>query len=175
MQASSERGAQGEARAAGGGYPPGGYGPPGYPPGGYGPPGYPPGGGPPPGGGYPPQGYRPPPAAPVAGKPITGGKETMAIHAMSIDPATGLPLGTKPPASTAAVLALVSGCLLCLGPLTGLVALVAGLWGLRAARRDPQRVGGVGMSVAGLALGALNLVLSSVAFALWLLAALAGS
>ncbi len=99
----------------------------------------------------------------------------MALHAMSLDPRTGLPIGARPPASTAAVLALVCGCLLCLGPLTGLVALIAGFVGWRAARRDPQRVGGEGMSIAGLALGALNLLLSSVFLLLWALTVLAGS
>ncbi len=38
---------------------------------------------------------------------------------MTIDPKTGLPRGEKPPASTAAVVALVCGILLCLGPFTG--------------------------------------------------------
>src|SRR6187402_3981136 len=91
--------------------PPGGYGPPrgGYPP----PPGY---GGPP--------GHQPP--APPH-KPITGSAETMAMHAMTIDPKTGLPKGEKPPASPAAVLSLVCGILLCLGPITGLTAIVAGV------------------------------------------------
>jgi len=99
----------------------------------------------------------------------------MAIHAMSIDPRTGLPMGARPPASAAAVLSLVCGCLLCLGPLAGMVALVAGVVGWRAARRDPQRVGGAGMSIAGLSLGVCNLLLSSVLFVVWVLAALAGS
>src|SRR5688572_32349834 len=106
--------------AQGGGWgPPGGY-PPG-PPGGF-PPGAPPGGGYPPGpGGFapapPPPGFTPPGAG---GKPITGSAQTMAMHAMTIDPNTGLPRGEKPPASTAAAVALVCGALLCLGPLTGI-------------------------------------------------------
>ena len=84
------------------------------------------------GGGYaPPGGYGPPGRAATArrvrvamarrpagppGKPITGSAATMAMHAMTIDPKTGLPRGEKAPASTAAVVALVCGILLCLGP-----------------------------------------------------------
>ncbi|MEI9951360.1 MAG: hypothetical protein WDO74_20885 [Pseudomonadota bacterium] len=122
-----------------GGYrPPGGYGPPGAPPppGGYGPPGAPPPGGygPPGGGGY------GPPAPP--GKPITGSAATMAMHAMTIDPKTGLPRGEKAPASTAAVVALVCGILICLGPFTGIPAIIAGVLGRKAAREFPQTVGG---------------------------------
>src|SRR3954452_19282896 len=109
-----------------GGPPPGGYGPPGL--GGYGPPG--PGGyGPPGPGGYGPPGpggYGPP------AKPITGSAATMALHAMTIDPKTGLPRGEKPPASTAAVVALVCGILLCLGPFTGIPAIIAGVLARKA-------------------------------------------
>jgi hypothetical protein len=122
------------------------------PPGGYGPPG----GGHPGGyGGYP--GH--PPAAPH--KPITGSAETMALHAMTIDPKTGLPKGEKPPAGPAAVLSLVCGILLCLGPLTGLTAIVAGLVARGQAQRKPDSVGGKGMALAGLLLGVLNLFLSA--------------
>ncbi|MGC4094712.1 MAG: DUF4190 domain-containing protein [Polyangiaceae bacterium] len=123
-------------------------------PGGYGyPPGAPAGGG---GGGVPPgpPGARPP-------KPITGSPETMALHAMSIDPRTGLPRGEKPPASTAAVVALICGILLCLGPLTGVSALIAGGVALKASRARPQEVGGAGLAWVGIALGCLNLVLSA--------------
>src|SRR5687768_18534433 len=124
-------GIQADIRVQGGGWgppggpPPGGYGPPGgYPPGGYGPPGGPGGFAPaPPGGG----GFVPPGGG--GPKPITGGKGTMAMHAMTIDPNTGLPKGEKPPASAAAVLALVCGILLCLGPLTGIPAIIAGFIG----------------------------------------------
>lgn len=90
----------------------------------------------------------------------------MAMHAMTIDPNTGLPRGEKPPASTAAVVALVCGILLCLGPFTGIPAIVAGLLGRKAARDSPQSVGGTGMATAGLALGLLNLSLSLIATAL---------
>jgi hypothetical protein len=101
-------------------------------------------------GGHPPEGA----------KPITGSKETMAMHAMSIDPDTGLPRGESPPASTAAVASLVCGVLLCM-PLAGLPAIVAGLIGYRAARANPSSVGGAGLAVAGMVLGLFNLVLSA--------------
>ena len=111
-------------------------------------------------GGYPAGGGPMPPGRPGGPKPITGGAETMALHAMTIDPNTGLPRGEKPPASTAAVLALVCGVLLCLGPLTGIPAIVAGITARKAARDKPGQVGGAGMGAAGIGLGALNLVLS---------------
>lgn len=127
----------------------GGHGPwgpygPSAPGGGGGPPGY--GGS---GGGGP---GAPPP------KPITGSPETMALHALTIDPRTGLPRGEKPPASTASVLALVCGILLCLGPLTGVTAIIAGFVARRAARERPAEVGGSGMALAGILLGFLNLL-----------------
>ena len=84
----------------------------------------------------------------------------MAMHAMTIDPKTGLPRGEKPPASTAAVLALVCGILVCLGPFTGIPAIIAGVLGRKAARQFPQTVGGSGMATAGLVLGIINVVLS---------------
>ena len=142
--------------AQGGGYrPPGGYGPPGGPPG-YGPPGA--GGyGPPGSGGYGPPG---PPRDPR--KPITGSAETMALHAMTIDPKTGLPRGESPPASTAAVVALVCGILLCLGPFSGLPAIIAGAMARKAARERPAAVGGLRMANAGIGLGILNLILSAI-------------
>ena len=122
----------------------------------------PPGGYGPPRGGYPPAtpGYGQGPAA--AHKPITGSAETMALHAMTIDPKTGLPKGEKPPASPAAVLSLVCGILLCLGPLTGLTAIVAGLVARGQAQRKPNAVGGRGMALVGILLGVLNLFLSVV-------------
>jgi Domain of unknown function (DUF4190) len=83
----------------------------------------------------------------------------MALHAMTIDPKTGLPKGEKPPASPAAVLSLVCGMLLCLGPLTGPTAIIAGLVARAQAQRKPNAVGGRGMATAGIALGVLNLVL----------------
>jgi hypothetical protein len=86
----------------------------------------------------------------------------MALHAMTIDPKTGLPRGEKPPASTAAVVALVCGILLCLGPFTGLPAIVAGFMARKAARERPASVGGTSMATAGIVLGLLNLVLSIV-------------
>lgn len=126
------------------------------PPGGYGPPG---GGYPPPG----PRGYGPHGAAPAhPHKPITGSAETMALHAMTIDPKTGLPKGEKPPASPAAVLSLVCGILLCLGPLTGPAAIIAGLIARGQAARKPSQVGGRGMAAFGIGLGILNLVLSAI-------------
>jgi len=95
---------------------------------------------------------------PPASKPITGGKQTMALHAMTIDPNTGMPRGEKPPASTAAVIALVCGLLLCLGPITGIPAIIAGVMGRKAAKADPANVGGANMALAGIILGVLNLL-----------------
>ena len=80
---------------------------------------------------------------------------------MTIDPKTGLPRGEKAPASTAAVVALVCGILICLGPFTGIPAIIAGMLGRKAARQYPQTVGGHGMATAGLVLGILNLLLAS--------------
>ena len=176
--APADRGPGARLTQGGGAPPPGGYGPPGAPPGGYGPPGAPPGGygppGAPPGGGYGPPGSGygggggHPPGAPPA-KPITGSAATMAMHALTIDPNTGLPRGEKPPASTAAVVSLVCGILLCLGPFTGIPAIIAGVLGRKAAREAPQTVGGGGMATAGLALGLVNVALSLIAtaFAIW--------
>jgi Domain of unknown function (DUF4190) len=112
----------------------------------------PPGGYGPPGGGYQPR---------AAHKPITGSAETMALHAMTIDPKTGLPKGEKLPASPAAVLSLVCGMLLCLGPLTGLTAIVAGLVARGQAQRQPHSMGGQNMALIGLLLGFFNLFLSA--------------
>jgi len=81
------------------------------------------------------------------------------MHAMTIDPQTGLPRGEKSPASTAAVIAFVCGILMCLGPFTALPAIVAGVLGRKAAREFPQTVGGRGMATAGLVLGIVNLSL----------------
>jgi hypothetical protein len=131
--------------------------PPGYPPA---PPGYPPT----------PPGY--PPAGAPKPKPITGSPQTMAMHAMSIDPRTGLPRGEKPPASIAAVLSLVCGILLCLGPLTAVPAIIAGLLARKAVRDDPVGVGGSNMAVLGIALGAVNLVASAILVTILILTAL---
>lgn len=85
---------------------------------------------------------------------------------MTIDPKTGLPRGEKPPASTAAVVALICGILLCLGPFTGLPAIIAGFIARKSAREQPTTVGGSGMASAGIALGILNLVISAIAGAI---------
>lgn len=122
------------------------------PPGGYGPPGY---------GKQPPHG---------AHKPITGSPETMALHAMTIDPKTGLPKGEKPPATPAAVLSLVCGMLLCLGPLTGPAAIVAGLVARAQVQKRPAVVGGAGMAAIGISLGVLNLILCCIGLAYLLFA-----
>jgi hypothetical protein len=87
----------------------------------------------------------------------------MALHAMTIDPKTGLPRGEKLPASTAAVVSVVCGILLCLGPLSGVPAIVAGLLARKAAREKPESVGGGAMAAAGIALGILNLLLTLIA------------
>jgi hypothetical protein len=60
------------------------------------------------------------------------------------------------------VIALVCGILICLGPLTGFTAIIAGFVGRSRARARPDAVGGVGMATAGIVLGFVNLVLSLV-------------
>jgi hypothetical protein len=92
----------------------------------------------------------------------------MALHAMTIDPKTGLPKGEKPPASPAAVLALICGILLCLGPLTGPTAIVAGLVARAQAQRKPHLVGGQGMASIGIALGIVNVLLWTGMLVYWL-------
>jgi len=82
------------------------------------------------------------------------------MHALTIDPRTGLPRGERPPASTASVVALVCGILLCL-PLAGAPAVIFGLIGRRRAREQPHLVGGARMSLAGLLLGSLNLLMTA--------------
>jgi hypothetical protein len=87
----------------------------------------------------------------------------MALHAMTIDPKTGLPKGESPPASPAAVLALVCGMLLCLGPVTGVTAIIAGLVARGQAQRRPTATGGATMAGVGIALGVVNLLLTTLA------------
>jgi hypothetical protein len=94
----------------------------------------------------------------------------MALHAMTIDPKTGLPKGEKPPASTAAVLSLVCGMLLCLGPATGLTAIIAGLVARGQAQRRPTQVGGAGMATVGILLGVLNLIAWPIGIVIYLTA-----
>lgn len=91
------------------------------------------------------------------------------MHALTIDPRTGLPRGEKPPASTAAVVALVCGILLCLGPLTGISAIIAGFVARSEARARARDVGGGGIALAGILLGALNLLLWGAAGAYFLI------
>jgi hypothetical protein len=93
----------------------------------------------------------------------------MAMHAMTIDPRTGLPRGEKPPASTASVVALVCGILLCLGPFTALPAIIAGFIGRAEARARPDAVGGGGMALAGILLGFANLAATGIFLLFWLL------
>jgi len=99
------------------------------------------------------------PGGPGGAKPITGSPQTMAMHAMTIDPRTGLPRGEKPPASLAAVISLVSGVLLCLGPLTAVPAIAAGIIARRAVNQAPTAIGGGNMAIAGIVLGISNLLL----------------
>jgi hypothetical protein len=61
------------------------------------------------------------------------------------------------------VVALVCGILVCLGPFTGLPAIIAGFMARKAARLEPASVGGTAMATAGIVLGAVNLFLSAVA------------
>lgn len=96
----------------------------------------------------------------------------MAVHAMTIDPRTGLPVGEKPPASPAAVVAVVCGVLLCLGPLTGIPAIIAGFIARKAVNRDPAGTGGARMAIAGIVLGSLNLLISAGALLILILSAL---
>jgi hypothetical protein len=95
----------------------------------------------------------------------------MALHAMTIDPRTGLPRGEKPPASASAVVSLVCGVLLCLGPITGITAIVAGAIARRAVRDNPATVGGAGMALSGILLGALNLLMSLALLVIMLMSA----
>ena len=113
------------------------------------------------------------PGSPAGAKPITGSPQTMAMHAMTIDPRTGLPRGEKPPASLAAVISLVCGGLLCLGPLTALPAIVAGILARRALKQDPVAVGGGTMAIVGILLGVLNLLLSMLALLVFVVSELA--
>jgi hypothetical protein len=82
---------------------------------------------------------------------------------MTSIPRTGLPKAEEPPASTAAVLSIVCGILLCLGPITGLTAIGAGIVAIAQARRRPTSVGGMRLGVFGIAFGVLNLSLCLIA------------
>jgi hypothetical protein len=53
---------------------------------------------------------------------------------------------------------LVCGILLCLGPLTGIPAIIAGFIGRSASKKDPHNVGGSGMATAGIILGIVNII-----------------
>ena len=154
---------EGVARAQGGGW---GGPPPAPPPGGFGSPG---GFSPAPPGSFGPAGRSSPPGGP---KPITGSPQTMALHAMSIDPKTGLPRGEKPPASSAAVVSLICGILLCLGPITGFPAIVAGIVARSQVRQDPMNVGGGTMALVGIVLGVLNVLSTGAAVVIWVLSQL---
>ena len=99
-----------------------------------------------------------PPAPPH--KPITGSAETMAMHAMTIDPKTGLPKGEKPPASPAAVLSLICGILLVPGPAHRPDGHRGRPGGARSgAAASPHLIGGQGMASIGIGLGIVNVLL----------------
>lgn len=76
----------------------------------------------------------------------------------------------KPKASGLSIGALVCGIVSCciwvvpfigifLVPVLGIVAIVLGTMGMKAAKQDPVRVGGKGLAIAGLVLGIVSLVL----------------
>ena len=58
--------------------------------------------------------------------------------------------------------------LLCLGPFTGLTAIVAGLIARGQAQRKPDAIGGRGMALVGILLGVVNLFLWAVGLAYYL-------
>jgi hypothetical protein len=96
----------------------------------------PPYGNPPPGYGAPPPGYGapPPPGYPVPGQSKSNGM---------------------------AITSLIFGILGCIPWITGLIAVITGVLGIRKASREPQ-AGGKGMAITGLVLGLLSIVLWSV-------------
>lgn len=86
-------------------------------------------------------------------------------------PSGSPPFGAPPPrprGNAAAVASLVFGILGCVPEITGLLAILLGVIGLRRAR-DPG-TGGKGLAAAGVALGAVSVVLWSIAlgFAAWM-------
>jgi hypothetical protein len=63
----------------------------------------------------------------------------------------------------------VCGILLCLGPFTGLTAIIAGIVARAQAQKRPTSVGGGGMAIAGIVLGVINLCLSLIGLIFYVL------
>ena len=81
------------------------------------------------------------------------------MHQMTIDPATGLPQGDSPPASTrCGGFVSVRPSSVSRSRLRGSLPSLPGFIGLKAVKQDPARVGGKGMAIAGLVLGVVNLL-----------------
>ncbi len=72
----------------------------------------------------------------------------------------GVPVGGAQQQSGLSITSLVLGILglVCLGPLTGIPAIICGHIALNRTRREPQQYGGRGMAIAGLVLGYVSLV-----------------
>jgi hypothetical protein len=70
-----------------------------------------------------------------------------------------MPQRTSGKAIAALVLGIVSMCVPYVGIVTGVIAIVFGVLGMKEVDRDPQTVKGKGMAITGLVLGAVALVL----------------
>lgn len=66
---------------------------------------------------------------------------------------------TSGKAITALVLGIVSLCIPYIGLVTGIIAIIFGVLAMKEVDRDPHRVKGKGMAIAGLVLGAVALLL----------------
>ncbi len=99
----------------------------------------------------------PPPPAAAAGQPTP-------------------PAGGMPPSSSLAIISLILGILsvlFCLGPLTGIPALICGIIAMKRAKSEPARYAGRGLAKAGVVLGAVGIVM--VLLAAMMIPALAGA